>query len=243
MVRPNLAAREASLLRAPEVIEGKLVERGHVAVVDRKGALKVALCAVEILQVDVFPTHVRAAVRSDLVGVAKHLKHGQVDERRHILEVRVVDRLLEAINRGVYVSVGLELIERELCAGIVKLRIVRQRLLEVPLGFLVVAAPLIGKAGVVRSCRQLPLGLCRSRALEHMRGIRAGLVRPVVGLIVGGECIESGPEPLERRLLDGRRCNGSGVRTRRRGRSLRFRFTPTAARAQSGGNRTRRHPT
>ena len=156
-------------------------------------------------------TGLRVAVRAHLVGVAGHLEHREVDERRHVLEVRVGDRLLEGADGRVSVAVGLELVERELGAGEVELRVVGDRLLELRLGVLVVTAALVGQARVVGRLGELAVLVGRGRGLELLGDVGAGLVVPVVRLVVAIERVEGRIELVERLLLDDR-----GARRRRR---------------------------
>ena len=65
-----------ALLRELEVVEGELVERGHVRVVDRERALQVQLRASKSMS-SLQPIRLRRLVR-----VALHLEHREVDERR-----------------------------------------------------------------------------------------------------------------------------------------------------------------
>ena len=70
---------------------------------------------------------------------------------------------------------------------------------------LVVAAPLVGEPRVVRRLGELAARLRRRRRLEGLRGLRARLVVPVVGLVVPVEHVERGAELLLRRDIDVRR--------------------------------------
>jgi len=101
------------------------------------------------VQVDVLAAGLGMAVGADHVGIPKHLEHRQVDESRNVLKVCVVHGLLERAYGRVDVAIGLVLVKGELGPRVVKLRVVRQRLLEVSFRLLVVVASLVGETRVV----------------------------------------------------------------------------------------------
>ena len=186
-VRDDLAAlaalarslhRSSALLRELEVVEGELVERRHVGVVDGERALEVQLRAV----------HVVLAALPALRAVTRHLHHGEVDERGDVLELRVGDGLLEGADGGVLVSVSLVLVERDLRACVVELRVDLESRLELRPGVLVVVAALVSEPRVERRLRVL------SDCLELLGDVGASLVVPVVLLVVLDEEVDPGVE-------------------------------------------------
>ena len=201
--------RAGALLRELEVVEGELVERRHVGVVDGERALEVQLRAL----------HVVLAALPALRAVARHLDHGEVDERGDVLELRVGDGLLERADRGVLVRVGLVLVERELRARVVELRVRLERLLELRLRVLVVVAALVREPRVEDRLR-----VASPTLVELLRDVRAGVVVPVVLLVVLDERVERGVElrlrvlaqsasgvPVPLGLLGVRRVFGGGL--------------------------------
>src|SRR5207237_7141622 len=118
-------------------------------------------------------------------GVTLHLKEREVDERGDVLELRVENGLLELADRGVDVVVRLELVEGELDLRVVELRIVRERSLEVRLGFVVVLAALPREARVERRLRELALS--GRGAVEHLGDLAARGLVPVARFVVGIE--------------------------------------------------------
>jgi hypothetical protein len=169
-------------------------------------------------------------------GVALHLEHREVDQRGHVLEVRVVDRLLERADGRVDVGVGLELVEGELRAGVVELRVVGEGLLEAPSRVLVVAAPLVREARVVGRLGKLAARLGRCGGLEGLRGVGADLVVPVVGLVVAVEQVQRGVELLLRSHVDvGCYAAGGACAAMARFRTARL-FVPAAAAETGGGD-------